>query len=292
MSDDCRFILRKIIRIISGFIAIFLVASPLAGCAPSATPTIDRNNATDVGIAIGNTAPAFTLTTPNNNTISLQDFRGGYILLNFFATWCVPCREEMPAIQSAYERYHRQGFTVLAVTSSDPASDVEQYISELGLTFPLLLDPEEQASRAYQITAYPTSFFIGPDGVIQDVVIGQMEDGQVEEKVARLVSGSAPGAPMTTEPPAQPAPTATIPIAATLNGCVTANILNVRAGPGTGFEVIRGLVSGECVAVDARSADGAWLRLAQGTAPSGARLWVSSQYLQLDGNLNQLAIQE
>lgn len=290
--NGCSSHLLRLARISILWLLAALLAATAAGCSPAALPTFESDDQPPVGPAIGNTAPGFSLSTLNNNTISLEDFRGGYVLLNFFATWCGPCREEMPAIEAAYERYRSQGFTVLAVTSADPASDVEQYVDELGLTFPMLLDPEEQASRAYQITAYPTSFFIGPDGIIQDVVIGQMENDEIVEKISRLVTGSSEAASTSADQSTQPPADTQAPTAAMLSACVTANILNVRAGPGTGYEVVRGLVNGECVDVDARSANGEWLRLAEGQAPSGARLWASSQFLSVNGSIDQLPVQD
>ncbi len=119
-------------------------------------------------------APDFTLTTLDGETVSLADYRGQAVLLNYWATWCPPCKAEMPAMQRVYETYRARGFVVLAVnaTNQDTIGDVEAFVREYGLTFPVLLDSEGRVGALYRINALPTSFFIRPDGIIEEVVIG------------------------------------------------------------------------------------------------------------------------
>jgi cytochrome c biogenesis protein CcmG/thiol:disulfide interchange protein DsbE len=119
-------------------------------------------------------APDFTLNTPSGETITLSNLQGQTVLVNFWATWCPPCRAEMPAIQKVYEEYRDQGFTVLAVNSAfqdDPLAIVP-FAVEYGLTFPILLDETADVSRAYQVRSLPSSYFINRYGVITQVVIG------------------------------------------------------------------------------------------------------------------------
>jgi len=119
-------------------------------------------------------APDFTLDTLDGDTVTLSDLRGKAVLVNLWATWCPPCRSEMPAIQKLYDEYKDQGFVVLAVnaTNQDQVSKIPDFIQEYGLTFPILLDTAGEVSRQYQLRSLPSSFFIGRDGVIQEVVIG------------------------------------------------------------------------------------------------------------------------
>jgi cytochrome c biogenesis protein CcmG/thiol:disulfide interchange protein DsbE len=119
-------------------------------------------------------APDFSLTTTNGETIALSDLRGQAVLLNFWASWCTPCRAEMPAMERTFQEKKSQGYTVLAVnsTSQDNPNDAVNFASEQNLTFPILLDNQGAVSKLYQVRALPTSFFIDRQGVIQEVVVG------------------------------------------------------------------------------------------------------------------------
>lgn len=119
-------------------------------------------------------APDITLKTPEGETYSLADLKGQVVLINLWATWCPPCRAEMPAIQKMYEEYKDQGFTVLAVnmTYQDNPLAVVPFVEEYGLTFPILLDETNETGRAYQIRSLPSSYFINRFGIITEVVIG------------------------------------------------------------------------------------------------------------------------
>lgn len=119
-------------------------------------------------------APDFELKTIEGETVKLSDLRGQAVLVNLWATWCPPCRAEMPAIEKIYTEYKDEGFVVLAVnmTYQDTFSNIAPFIDEYGLTFPILLDETGSAGAAYQLRSLPSSFFIGRDGIISEVVIG------------------------------------------------------------------------------------------------------------------------
>ena len=119
-------------------------------------------------------APDFTLQTVDGETVTLADLRGRAVLVNVWASWCAPCRAEMPAMQRVYDEYKDQGLVVLAVNSTvqDSLANVQSFAAELGLTFPILLDTDGTATALYQVRALPYSFFIGRDGVIREVVPG------------------------------------------------------------------------------------------------------------------------
>lgn len=119
-------------------------------------------------------APEFALSTLLGGTAALGDYRGQVVVVNLWATWCPPCRAEMPALQSAYEAYRDRGMVLLAVntTDQDSRSAVESFVNEFGLTFPILLDVEGIVSRLYQLQALPSTFFIDRQGIIREVVIG------------------------------------------------------------------------------------------------------------------------
>jgi cytochrome c biogenesis protein CcmG, thiol:disulfide interchange protein DsbE len=119
-------------------------------------------------------APNFILKTTDQQTVTLSELKGQAVLVNIWATWCPPCRAEMPAIEKLYLEYKDQGFVVLGLnsTNQDDQTAIIPFIKEYNLTFPILLDELGEVSRTYQIHSLPTSYFINRDGTINEVVIG------------------------------------------------------------------------------------------------------------------------
>ena len=119
-------------------------------------------------------APDFELTSLDGERLKLSELRGKAVLVNFWASWCPPCRSEMPAMQQIYTDFSPDDLVILAVNSThqDRLADVENFVSERNLTFPILLDQDGQVSASYQVRSLPTSFFVDPDGIIREVVIG------------------------------------------------------------------------------------------------------------------------
>jgi peroxiredoxin len=119
-------------------------------------------------------APDFDLRTPTGKSIKLSDLRGQAVLVNLWATWCPPCREEMQTIEKVYQAYKDEGFTVLAVnmTYQDDSLAVTPFVDQQKLTFPILLDETGEMAQAYQLRSLPSSYFIRRDGIINEVVIG------------------------------------------------------------------------------------------------------------------------
>jgi cytochrome c biogenesis protein CcmG/thiol:disulfide interchange protein DsbE len=145
----------------------------------------DRPPAPQAGFA----APDFSLETPDGATISLSDLRGQVVLVNFWATWCPPCRAEMPAIQGVYERYQDRGFSVLAVDVGEGDAQVAAFADQQGLTFPILLDRDTSVSNRYQVRAMPSTFFIDQSGTIQEVTLGgPMSEAFIESQVTGLLA--------------------------------------------------------------------------------------------------------
>jgi len=120
----------------------------------------------------GFAAPDFTLGTPAGQTITLSDLQGQVVLINFWASWCLPCREEMPAIQHVYEQYRDQGFVVLAVNLREEDAQVAAFVDQLELTFPVLMDRDGDVFDRYRVMALPSTFFVDRAGVIQGVAVG------------------------------------------------------------------------------------------------------------------------
>jgi len=135
----------------------------------------------------GRAAPDFTLQSVDGQSVTLSELQGQAVVLNFWATWCPPCREEMPALQEAQDA-HRGDVVVLAVNQSESLELVQAFEQEYALTFPLLLDPGYVVSDRYRVSLLPSTFFIDRRGVIRDIVFGgPMNRASLESKIASLL---------------------------------------------------------------------------------------------------------
>ncbi len=153
-----------------------------------ATPVVPEPAAAQPAPLVGHPAPEFTLTAVDGAQVSLSDLRGQVVLINLWATWCPPCRAEMPAIQQAYERFRDQGFIVLAVNQQEESAVILKYMNDQRLTFPALLDSDARVSAAYQARVLPSSFFIDRRGIIRAVYRGPMSRGMIEGTIEQLVA--------------------------------------------------------------------------------------------------------
>ena len=169
---------------------VLILIAGLAWVYLSADKTGASSSGTVAAPQQGFLAPDFTLTTTAGETIRLSDLHGQAVLINLWATWCPPCRAEMPAIEKVYNEYKDQGFVVLAIdmTYQDDASAVPSFVLEHGLTFPILLDQTGEIARAYQLRSLPSSFFITRDGIIHEVVIGgPMAEALLRTRVEKIL---------------------------------------------------------------------------------------------------------
>jgi peroxiredoxin len=135
----------------------------------------------------GAPAPDFTLTNINGTEVSLKDLKGNPVLINYWATWCVPCKDEMPAIEAAYQEHKDTGLTVLAVDADEGLNEVINFINTMDISFEVLMDPGSTVNELYRVRAYPTSFFVGRDGTIKAMQIGVMNEAQLAEHLAKIL---------------------------------------------------------------------------------------------------------
>ncbi|MFJ8530063.1 redoxin domain-containing protein [Bacillus sp. NPDC094106] len=142
------------------------------------------------GIEVGKIAPDFELSKLDGTTVKLSDLKGKKVILNFWATWCGPCQQEMPDMEAFYKT-HKDDVEILAVnyTVSERANGeekVKQFAEEKGLTFPVLLDKDISVTTTYKVITIPTSYFVDTKGVIQDKFIGPMTQKEMEKRIAKL----------------------------------------------------------------------------------------------------------
>jgi peroxiredoxin len=135
-------------------------------------------------------APAFELLDLSGKKIQLKDFRGKLVFLNFFATWCGPCREEMSGMERLYLSYHDKGLIILAINMQESAKTVRPFVQRLKLSFPAVLDTKGSVSREYGIRALPVSFLVGRDGNIRWRAMGgrEWDTPQMREYFAQVVT--------------------------------------------------------------------------------------------------------
>jgi len=141
-------------------------------------------------LVVGKQAPDFTLPTLAGSQVGLSQFRGQPVLINFWASWCLPCREEMPELVNSFESHKAEGLMILGVnlTYSDTLADAQAFAIEFNITFPVLLDKDGTvAERLYQIPGVPTSIFINRGGMIERIQVGVMTGKQIRQYIAEIL---------------------------------------------------------------------------------------------------------
>ena len=161
---------RHLFRLLSPIAVICIMLGLAIGGMPDRTGVW----AADVRPDEGHLAPDFTLKTLEGHTVRLSEFRGKkVVLINFWATWCPPCRLEMPTMQQIYAEYKERGFEILAVNiEPDAQQDIRDFVKELRLTFPILLDPDMKVSRKYHLIGLPVSILIDRQGIVRAKDVG------------------------------------------------------------------------------------------------------------------------
>lgn len=146
--------------------------------------------ATKEGLALGETAPDFELETLEGETAKLSDYRGKKVILNFWTTWCPPCRAEMPHMQDYYDqKAKKDNVEILAVnlTTADHGMEkITSFVSEYGLAFPILLDAEGDMGTVYQAVTIPTSYILDTEGRVQNKFVGPMDQATIEELIGKI----------------------------------------------------------------------------------------------------------
>jgi thiol-disulfide isomerase/thioredoxin len=134
---------------------------------------------------VGHPAPDFTLTNLSGETISLSNLKGRPVLLNFWATWCGPCRAEIPALQAASEIISDEG-VILGVNVQEQIPIVSDFALRRAMTYPIVLDLDARVARLYRVHAYPTTYFIDPRGVISELYTGSLNAPLIQRRIHDL----------------------------------------------------------------------------------------------------------
>src|SRR5215212_2477660 len=147
-----------------------------------------QTNFSTVPVKVNYASPELILTDIQGVTHSLADYRGQVVLVNLWATWCPPCKEEMPTLQSFYNKHKEQGFAVVAINDGDPTKDVLQFVKDYQLTFPVWLDPTYIATeQAFKTLNLPSSFVIDRQGTIQLQWVGGISRAMLDKHVSPLI---------------------------------------------------------------------------------------------------------
>ena len=153
---------------------------------PPALATPDK----EVAPREGALAPDFLLPTLDGKTVRLSDLRGKGVVINFWATWCPPCRKEMPQLVAAYQRYRNEGLEVVAVNVGEPEDRVRQFAEEFGMRFTVALDKIGAVARTYSLLGLPTTFFVDRQGVIRIVHAGAFKEQKGRIGVQEAIGAS------------------------------------------------------------------------------------------------------
>jgi thiol-disulfide isomerase/thioredoxin len=137
---------------------------------------------------IGEQVPQLRLPMAGGAETDLGAFRGQVIVLNFWATWCEPCKAEMPVFERAQQQYRDKGLMVLGVNFLERDDQILAFLQEVGVTFPSLADRTGDVGRNWRATALPTTFLIDRQGIIRDVRVGAYTDAMLEERLSKLLS--------------------------------------------------------------------------------------------------------
>ncbi len=158
--------MRKYFSLFGRIVLLLCLTTLLASCEKQ------EGGKTQLQAAIGKPAPDFTLSDLNGKTWKLSDLKGKVVFVNFWATWCPPCRQEMPSMQALYKEMASERFEMLAILQNDDPARAEKLARQLGITFPILVDPESKAAKAYGLTGVPETFIVDASGILREKFIG------------------------------------------------------------------------------------------------------------------------
>lgn len=170
-----------------GLVAALVITKPKQQSSPSGDTGVSDDYPSVIPSPVNFAAPELSLNHLSGETASLSDFEGQVVLVNNWATWCPPCKAEMPTLQAYYEEHKDQGFVLVGIEAGEPASDVAKFVQDYRLTFPIWLDPQNKALAAFNNQNLPSSYVIDRDGVVKLAWVGAISKSVLEKYVTPLL---------------------------------------------------------------------------------------------------------
>lgn len=162
-------------------LVLLLLLTGVSGCGGS-------ESGTRRGIGVGNLAPDFTLESLDGDKVSLSDYRGSVVLVNFWASWCEPCRTEIPDLEAAYQEHKGQGLVVLGVNVAETRQVVGPSVKAFGISYPVLLDEQDRLMKVYRGLGLPMSLLIDREGVIRERHMGLLTADDLKKYLTKVLS--------------------------------------------------------------------------------------------------------
>ncbi len=180
------------VRIPARLVAVAVAAVVVAACsgggaASPAAPGGSSAASPAVGPELGSLAPGLALADLDGKPVSLADYRGRPVVLNYWASWCGPCRDEFPALKAAQEAHAAAGLAVLGVLFKDDVAPARDFVAKEGATWTTLADPDGTGAAAFRVVAPPTTFFIDGDGVVRALQVGGMTPDQLDRHLGTIL---------------------------------------------------------------------------------------------------------
>ena len=176
--------LRLIAAAISVIAAIVVL---IAAGLPPRSGVIVQPGQTPVAAEIGALVPPFDMIDIRNRRFSLAALRGSPLVINFWATWCAPCVNEMPRLEAAYEQHRSDGLRMIGINVNEPVTDVVSWAQHFKITYDLLVDNDGRLAYTYMVRNLPMTLFVGRDGIVRQIVIGEVSDAQLTNELDALL---------------------------------------------------------------------------------------------------------
>lgn len=138
-------------------------------------------------LKVGAEAPNFEVVDLEGNTFRLSDHRGEGVVLNFWGTWCEPCKREFPAMERQYKHFEKQGVNLIAINIEQTDLEVQTYVQNMGMTFPVAIDKTRSILNAYSVKPLPTTILINQDGIVEKVITGEMTEAQIKAHFESII---------------------------------------------------------------------------------------------------------
>ena len=181
-------VILRVLPVLLALVAIIAAIKILQGDpATAANFSLAGASSNPYPLTAGTPAPDFSLKTLDGQTVSLHDYQGKAVMVNFWATWCPPCRSEMPDMQNLYSELKGKGVEILAVNVQEARPPIEKFVTQFGLTFPILLDVSGDVVQQYGVQALPTSYFIDREGRISAFNFGALNGSAIRKKLEAVL---------------------------------------------------------------------------------------------------------